>query len=85
MGWLIGFSGPSVPPGLVIQQDGGLYELTEKGLKAQVGGLAETCCCGELESGGKFLVSGIGIHGGRILGEKDWTSFLVIVRLTSVL
>ncbi|MCY4172018.1 MAG: hypothetical protein OXF08_10560 [Bacteroidetes bacterium] len=76
MGWLVGFSGPSIPSHLVIKQDGALFEINEECLHAQAGGIPETCCRGELESGAQFLISGIGISGGRILQTKDWITLL---------
>jgi len=76
MGWLVGYAGQLVPSTLAIKENVGIYELRERHIFAQVGGLLETCCSGKLESGAQFLVSGIGICDGRILGANDWISRL---------
>ena len=76
MGWLIGFSGTSVPAKLLLQHDQARHTVRERGLHARAGGIKETCCGGELPGGGKFLVTGIGIRDGRILQQEDWAIYL---------
>jgi len=76
MGWLIGFAGTSVPTKLTFQHEYARHTIQEQNLYARAGGIRETCCGGVLPAGGKFLVTGIGIHDGRTLQQEDWATYL---------
>jgi len=72
MGWLIGFAGVSARTKPPLQHREAQFEIVEDDLLAHAGGPSETCLCGHLPSGGKFLILGLGILDGRILTQTDW-------------
>lgn len=76
MGWLIGFAGVDVPAKLPPQHEQARYHIRETGLHAQAGGPQETCGGGKISGKQMFLVTGLGIHNGRILDRKDWRARL---------